>query len=161
MKRYRHAGLLIFSVLYFLLAMAFVGLTQWQCGAAVGFEECREARPDIRLVLALELGLYLLICWALFRPGNVTAEEIDAGGSWWVPPEEWAQSEEGKLVVARLQAWGAAMTPLMVLLHLRSTRRREDFVSQVGMTAEEARAVAAALVRMAERLEAESSKTMH
>jgi hypothetical protein len=160
MKRYRHGGFLIFSVLYFLLALGVLGVTQWDCGAAAAFEQCRAARPDARVVLALALGLYLLIAWALFRPGNVTAEEMDAGGSRWVEPEDWAQSEQGKLVVARLDGWGAAMTPLMVLLHLRSSRRGEGFVSQIGMAADEARAMAAALVRMADRVEAEAPRTI-
>jgi hypothetical protein len=160
MKRYRHGGFAIFSGLYFLLALGFLGVTQWDCGAGASVEQCRSARPDPWIVLALALGLYLLIGWALFRPGNVSAEQIDPGGSRWAEPEEWAQSDEGKLVVARLDAWGAAMTPLMVLLHVRSSRRGESFVSQVGMTPEEARAVAAALVRMADRVEAEAPRTV-
>ena len=52
------------------------------------------------------------------------------------------------------------MTPLMVLLHIRSSRRGESYVSQVGMTAEEARAVAAGLLRMAERVDSETPKTV-
>jgi hypothetical protein len=161
MKRYRHGGFLIFAVAYFLLSMAFLSLTQWDCPSAASFAQCRASRPAAAAVLILELALFLLIAWALFRRDwPQTEAELESGGSRIAQPDEWLQSAEGKLVVARLTAWGAAMTPLMVLLHLQSERRGESQTAQLGMTPEEARAVAAALCRMAEKVEKETPRTV-
>jgi hypothetical protein len=161
MKRYRHGAFLIFAVAYFLLSMAFLGLTQWDCPAEAAFAQCRASRPGAATVLILELALFLLIGWGLFRrEWPQTEGGLDPGGSRIAQPDEWLQSDDGKLVVARLTAWGAAMTPLMVLLHLQSERRGESQRTQLGMTPEEARAIAAALCRMAEKIEEEAPRTL-
>ena len=161
MKRYRHGAILIFAVLYFLLAMAFLALTQWDCPVGVAWDQCRASRPSAVTVLILELALFLLIAWALFRRDWLETEAgLDPGGSRVAETHEWLQSEEGKLVVARMTAWGAAMTPLMVLLHLQSERRGDAQTAQLGMTPEEARAIAAALCRMADKIEEQAPRTV-
>ena len=146
----RPGAFLIFAVLYFLAAMALLGLTQ------------AGDPPSATAVIAAELGLFATVAWACFRrrEPRVERDEGGRGGSRNADPEEWLQSGDGKLAVARVTAWACAMSPLLVLLHIRSVRRGAEQVAQVGLTAEEAGAMAASLLRMAEKVEATAPTTV-
>lgn len=144
--RRRAALFTIFSVLWFLTAMGLIGL------AGAG-------RAGSAVIAGLAFLSWFLAAIA-FRP--VPRVEMDeAPGAMQATPEQWVQAEDGRLAIARLTHYGAAMSPLTVLLHLRFVRRGEESVAQIGMTAGEARELAAGLLRMADRVDAVPVGTLH
>lgn len=144
--RRRAALFIIFSVLWFIAAIGLIGL------AGAG-------RTGSAIVAGLAFLSWLLAAIALRPVPGIDMDE--GGGAMQASPDLWLQAEDGRLAVARLTRYGAAMSPLTVLLHLRFIRRGTEGVAQVGMTAGEARDLAAGLLRMAERLDAVPVGTIH
>lgn len=155
MKKLPAAAFPIFVVIYFLAALALLGWTQWDCtGDLAEMQRCKAEGPSVPLILLGAAILFFLLARYLFdwkKPEEAVA--FDGPAARTAEPEEWLKAEDGRLAVARLTHFGCAMSPLAVLLHLRFIRGGEAGAAQVGMTAEEARALAASLLRMTDKLD--------